>query len=50
MRSSSVATVTPSAPLARARSQTRTTMGLPAMSSSGLPGRRMEAYRAGMIA
>src|SRR5450631_99193 len=48
MRSSSVATTTLLAPPARARSATRTTMGLPPMSESGLPGSLVEAYRAGM--
>src|SRR5208282_2946395 len=48
MRSSSVAMTTRSAPLARARSATRTTIGLPRISSSGLPGRRVEAKRAGI--
>jgi hypothetical protein len=48
MRSSSVATVTLAAPLAPARSHTRTTMGLPATSASALPGNRVEAKRAGI--
>jgi hypothetical protein len=43
MRSSSVATTTRDAPDARARSATRTTIGLPPMSASGLPGRRVDA-------
>jgi hypothetical protein len=43
MRRSSVATVTPAAPLARARSQTWTTIGLSASSASGLPGNRDDA-------
>src|SRR5690606_22904906 len=47
MRSSSVATATRCAPAARARSATRTTIGLPPMSASALPGRRVEAIRAG---
>ena len=42
-RSSSVATATRAAPAARARSATRTTIGLPAMSASGLPGSREDA-------
>src|SRR5271167_422791 len=48
MRSSSVAMTTRSAPLACARSATRTTIGLPTISSSGLPGRRVDAKRAGI--
>jgi hypothetical protein len=36
--SSSVATTTRCAPASIARSATRTTIGLPAMSASGLPG------------
>ena len=43
MRSSSVAIHTAAAPLARARSATRTTIGLPAMSASALPGSRLDA-------
>jgi hypothetical protein len=43
MRSSSVAITTRAAPLARAFSATRTTMGLPPMSASGLPGSRVDA-------
>ncbi len=43
IRASSVATTTRAAPAAIARSATRTTIGLPAMSASGLPGRRVEA-------
>jgi len=43
MRASSVATTTLAAPLFRAFSATRTTIGLPAMSASGLPGRRVDA-------
>src|SRR5581483_8892934 len=50
MRTSSVATITSRAPASRARCATRTTIGLPAMSTSGLPGKRLEAYRAGMSA
>ena len=50
MRSSSVATATWVAPASRARSATRTTIGLPAMSASGLPGNRLEAKRAGISA
>jgi len=49
MRSSSVATYTPAAPLFAARSQTCTTIGLPPISASGLPGKRVDAYLAGMI-
>ena len=49
MRSSSVATWTAAAPLFAARSQTRTTMGLPPISASGLPGKRVDAYLAGMM-
>src|SRR5439155_21808623 len=48
IRRSSVATTTRSAPLASARSATRTTIGFPAMSASGLPGKRVDAQRAGM--
>jgi hypothetical protein len=44
-----VATATLSAPLAAARSQTRTTIGLPPISASGLPGKRDDAKRAGII-
>jgi hypothetical protein len=44
-----VATHTRLAPDWLARSATRTTMGLPAMSASGLSGRRVEAARAGMM-
>src|SRR5947209_6957919 len=39
---------TRNAPLATARSATRTTMGLPQMSASGFPGRRVDAQRAGI--
>jgi len=48
IRSSSVAIQTAAAPLARARSATRTTIGLPAMSASAFPGSLLDAYRAGM--
>src|SRR5437773_8322018 len=48
MRRSSVAMTTRPAPLASARSATRTTIGFPAMSASGLPGRRVDAQRAGI--
>ena len=48
MRSLSAATTTRLAPDWRARSATRTTIGLPAMSASGLFGRRLEASRAGI--
>jgi hypothetical protein len=44
----SVATSTSDAPLFAACSATRTTIGLPPMSASGLPGKRDEAWRAGM--
>jgi O-acetyl-ADP-ribose deacetylase (regulator of RNase III) len=44
---SSQATTTRAAPLSAARSATRTTIGLPAMSASGLSGRRLDASRAG---
>src|SRR5262245_2747942 len=50
IRRSSVAMTTRCAPLACARSATRTTIGLPAMSASGLPGSRVEAQRAGIRA
>jgi hypothetical protein len=43
IRSSSVATATAAAPLASARSQTCTIIGLPASSASGLPGKRLDA-------
>jgi len=43
MRGSSVATTTRSAELRRACSQTCWIIGLPPMSCSGLPGRRVEA-------
>src|ERR1700731_1191102 len=46
----SVAINTCWAPEARARSATRTTIGLPPRSASGLPGRREEASRAGTTA
>src|SRR5690606_35351766 len=45
----SVATQTSLAPEICARSTTRITIGLPAMSASGLPGSRVEAKRAGMM-
>lgn len=48
-RASSVAMTTRVAPEAAACSATRTTMGLPPKSISGLPGRRAEAKRAGMM-
>jgi hypothetical protein len=44
----SAATTTSCAAERRARSATRTTIGLPAMSASGLFGRRVEASRAGI--
>src|SRR5690606_27262602 len=47
MRWSSVAMATRSAPAARARSATRTTMARPPMSASALPGSRVDAIRAG---
>ena len=47
-RSSSLATTTGPTPLATARSWTRTIIGFPPMSASGLPGSRTDAYRAGM--
>src|SRR5215831_6412886 len=50
MSLSSVATQTLLAPLSRARSATRTTMGLPPRSARALRGRRVEARRAGMMA
>jgi hypothetical protein len=43
MRLSSVATCTLAAPLFAARSQTWTTIGFPARSASGLPGKRVDA-------
>jgi hypothetical protein len=43
MRGWSVAMITSAAPLLRARSATRTTIGFPATSASGLPGNRAEA-------
>jgi hypothetical protein len=43
IRGSSVATWTEAAPLCIARSYTRTTMGLPAISASGFPGNRLDA-------
>src|SRR3989441_12886473 len=46
----SVATYTPRAPLSRARSATRTTMGLPPISASAFPGNRLDANRAGIMA
>ena len=46
---SSVATTQEAAWLRRTRSATRTTIGLPAMSASGLSGRRVDAMRAGMM-
>src|SRR6478609_98130 len=45
----SVATMTCDAPERAARSATRTTMGLPPRSASGLPGSRLDASRAGMM-
>ena len=48
MRASSVATMTEAAPLARAHSHTHWISGRPPISSSGLPGRRVAAKRAGM--
>jgi hypothetical protein len=51
IRSSSVATITSSTNLAwEARSMTWTIIGFPAMSASGLPTRRCDPKRAGMIA
>src|SRR3977135_2720462 len=46
----SVATYTSRAPLSRARSATRTTMGLPPISASAFPGSRLDANRAGIMA
>src|SRR6266853_147759 len=46
----SVATYTSRAPLSRARSATRTTMGLPPISASAFPGNRLDANRAGIMA
>src|SRR6267143_1541623 len=46
----SVATYTSRAPLSRARSATRTTIGLPPISASAFPGSRLDAKRAGMMA
>ena len=48
MRASSVATTTSLAPASRARLTTCTIIGSPAMSRSGLPGKRVDAWRAGM--
>src|SRR4249920_3725597 len=48
MRASSVATTTCIAPTASARRTTCTTIGSPAISRSGLPGRREAPKRAGM--
>src|SRR5437764_4502989 len=45
----SVATMMRAAPASRARSATRTTIGRPARSASGLFGSRVEARRAGMM-
>ncbi len=45
----SVATTTGPIPAAAARSITRTIIGRPAMSASGLPGRRLAAMRAGTM-
>jgi hypothetical protein len=45
---SSQATTTRAAPLRAARWATRTTIGRPAMSASGLSGRRVDASRAGI--
>jgi hypothetical protein len=36
------------APLCAACSATRTTIGLPEISSNGLPGKRVDAWRAGI--
>ena len=49
MSSWSVATMIRAAPDSAARSATRTTIGLPPRSASGLLGRRVEARRAGMM-
>ena len=48
MRMSSAATTTRVAPAVLQRCATRTIMGKPAMSASGLSGKRVEASRAGM--
>src|SRR5574343_511685 len=48
MRAWSVATTTSAAPLLAACCATRTTIGRPAMSASGLSGRRVECSRAGI--
>jgi hypothetical protein len=48
MRASSAATTTREAPESLARCATRTTMGKPAMSASGLSGKRDDAMRAGI--
>ena len=50
MLASSTATMTLDAPDCKALSATRTTIGLPAISASGLFGRRVEAKRAGITA
>ena len=54
MRSSSVATrkrvTTPAFTAADTRSATCRIIGLPSSGKSGLPGKRVDAYRAGMIA
>src|SRR5574337_500686 len=47
-RRSSVATTAGPTPAALARRQTRTIIGSPLMSASGLPGKRVDAMRAGM--
>ena len=48
MRSSSVAMMTEAAPLARAHSHTQRISGRPPISTSGLPGNRVAAKRAGI--
>src|SRR5690625_920503 len=48
IRSSSVATTTCAAPASRARCTARAINGCPPRSRSGLPGKRVEAWRAGM--
>ena len=48
IRASSVAIVTEAAPLARAHSHTHWISGRPPIASSGLPGRRLAANRAGI--
>ena len=49
IRSSSVATAKSLTSDDRTRSYTHCTIGLPWIKASGLPGKRVEAYRAGMI-